>query len=73
MVDFKSLQKKWDFQKTVTKYKDTRNFEIDKNGRFAARFFQIALAVFSYYWLSVQNAELVKMFSARFENAMPAS
>lgn len=55
MVDFKNVVKKWDFQKTVTKIKDTKNFEIQKAGRFAARFFQGATALIMYYFLAAQQ------------------
>ncbi len=55
MVDFKSVVKKWDYQKTVSKYKDATNFEIAKPGRFSARAFQIGLSVVSYYWISAQD------------------
>jgi hypothetical protein len=33
MVDIKSVLKKWDYNKTVSKYKDATNFEIKKEGR----------------------------------------
>ncbi|KAI8915993.1 hypothetical protein EDD86DRAFT_197370 [Gorgonomyces haynaldii] len=64
MVDYKTIAKKWDFNKTVSKFKDTKNFEINKQGRFAARFFQIALAVISYYFIAVQK----KVLWAAFES-----
>ena len=62
MVDYKSIAKKWDFNKTVQKVKDTKNFEIEKSGRFAARFFQVALAVISYYFIAAQNSALIKKY-----------
>lgn len=57
-LSFKEVQTKmkgatkWDYQGTLRKVKDTSNFEIDKAGRFSARFFQIALALISYYWIA---------------------
>ena len=55
---FKSATK-WDYEATLKKVKDKANFDIDKQGRFAARFFQGALAVISYYWLASQEGLLV--------------
>jgi hypothetical protein len=51
---------KWDYENSLRKVKDTKNFEIDKAGRFAARFFQMALALISYYWLAAQNQTFLK-------------
>jgi hypothetical protein len=62
MVDFKQVAKKWDFQKTVSKVKDTKNFEIQKTGRFAARFFQGATALIMYYFI----AGLIPAFTAKY-------
>ena len=51
------LQKmKWDYEKTLTKVRDTKNFEIDKQGRFAARGFQIALGVASIIFIGTEDA-----------------
>jgi hypothetical protein len=62
MVDIKSVLKKWDYQKSISKFKDTKNFEIQKQGRFAARFFQMTLAIILYYWIAVQKQSLVDHF-----------
>ncbi|KAJ3252525.1 hypothetical protein HK103_001426 [Boothiomyces macroporosus] len=77
MVSFKNIQKKWDkakkwdYEQTLRKVKDTANFEIDKSGRFAGRFFQIALSLISYYWLGAQNSVLVAKYGlASTNNAM---
>ncbi|KAI8910084.1 hypothetical protein BC831DRAFT_408822 [Entophlyctis helioformis] len=56
-----TVKTKWDYEKTLSKVKDRKNFEIDKQGRFAARGFQIALSLVSYYWLGVQNSEFMTM------------
>jgi hypothetical protein len=53
---------KWDYESTLRKVKDTKNFEIDKSGRFAARFFQMTLALISYYWLAAQNQPFAQRF-----------
>ncbi|KAJ2998034.1 hypothetical protein HDV02_004945 [Globomyces sp. JEL0801] len=50
--------KKWDYEGTL----HTKNFEIQKNGRFSARFFQIALAMISYYWLGSQNPAFTQKY-----------
>jgi hypothetical protein len=50
---------KWNFDRTLVKAKDTKNFRIEKKRRFGARFFQIVLAAMSYIWLSNQNRDLI--------------
>ena len=54
---------KWDYEGTLRKVKDTSNFEIDKQGRFAARFFQCVLSVISYYFLGSQVQTFLKTFN----------
>lgn len=53
---------KWNFTNTLQKVKDTTNFNIEKTGRFSARFFQIFLAFFAYYFLGNQKKTLVDKY-----------
>ncbi|EGF82353.1 hypothetical protein BATDEDRAFT_34377 [Batrachochytrium dendrobatidis JAM81] len=50
---------KWNLEASITKYRDHKNFTIDKQGRYSARCFQIMLALVSYYWIGSQDIGLV--------------
>ena len=62
---FDKLAKAWNLKSTLQKVKDTRNFTVDKTGRFSARFFQIALACFSWYFLSSQDAKIAEKYNIK--------
>ncbi|KAL2915344.1 hypothetical protein HK105_205209 [Polyrhizophydium stewartii] len=54
---------KWNFESTITKLRDRTNFQIEKQGRYAARCFQVLLALVSYYWLGSQNADFLTKYN----------
>ncbi|KAJ3267468.1 hypothetical protein HK104_005866 [Borealophlyctis nickersoniae] len=54
-----NLQQKWDIRQSLMKARDTRNFVIEKPGRFGARFFQIFCSVASWYFLGKQDDTLI--------------
>ncbi|KAH6572204.1 hypothetical protein BASA61_008944 [Batrachochytrium salamandrivorans] len=50
---------KWNLEASITKYRDKKNFAVDKQGRYAGRCFQVMLAVVSYYWIGSQDRDFV--------------
>ena len=68
---FDEVRKKWNLKSTLQKVKDTKNFTIEKTTRFSGRFVQIALAVFSWYFLGSQDASVLDKYSLKpLTNAM---
>ena len=61
--NFDSVRKKLNLKDTLKKVKDTKNFPIEKNSRFAGRFFQIVLAVFAWYFLGSQSQSIVIQYA----------
>ncbi|RKO85929.1 hypothetical protein BDK51DRAFT_42094 [Blyttiomyces helicus] len=57
--NFKDLQKKWNLRQSLVRARDTKNFEIEKLGRYGARFFQICCCFGAWYFLSTQNSTLL--------------
>ncbi|KAJ3057005.1 hypothetical protein HK097_001489 [Rhizophlyctis rosea] len=57
--NFKDLANKWDLKGSLIKARDTRNFTIEKPGRFGARFFQIFCALGAWYFLAQQDDALI--------------
>ena len=62
MPNFEDVRKKWNLKQTLQSVRDTKNFTVDKTARFAGRFFQVALAVFSWYFLSSQDALVIAKY-----------
>ncbi|KAI9209740.1 uncharacterized protein BJ171DRAFT_609020 [Polychytrium aggregatum] len=44
------------------RFRDTKNFPIEKKMRFSGRFFQIVLSAFAYYWLASQDSALMTKY-----------
>ena len=62
MPSFSEVRKKWNLKQTLQNVRDTRNFTVEKTGRFAGRFFQVALAVFCWYFLGSQDQKVVTSY-----------
>ena len=61
-ASFDSVRKKLNLKDTLRRVKDSRNFTVDKTTRFAGRFFQIALALFAWYFLASQNGNIAAYY-----------
>jgi hypothetical protein len=57
--NFDAVKQKLKLSETLKRVKDTKNFPVEKTARFAGRFFQIALAIFAWYFLSSQAQPIV--------------
>jgi hypothetical protein len=53
-----------DLRNSLRRVKDTRNFQIDKMGRFANRFFQVILCFIMWYFISQLGASASKNLNA---------
>lgn len=62
MPSFEEVRKKWNLKQTLQSVRDTRNFSVDKTARFSGRFFQIALAVFAWYFLGSQDGAVIAKY-----------
>ncbi|KAJ3045680.1 hypothetical protein HDV00_007806 [Rhizophlyctis rosea] len=63
--NFKDLAQKWDLKGSLIKARDTRNFTIEKPGRFGARFFQIFCALAAWYFLAQQDDTILTALNLR--------
>lgn len=61
--NFDAVRKKLNLRDTLKKVKDTRNFPVEKTARFSGRFFQIALAVFAWYFLGSQFQSIIVFYN----------
>jgi hypothetical protein len=61
--NFDAVKKKLNLSETLKRVKDTKNFPVEKTARFAGRFFQIALAIFAWYFLSSQEQSIIEKYS----------